>query len=243
MYVEAMIIVPLNVLTIIFMRNKPKFPPRYIYIDRYINNNNSISSSIEKTSFIQSLRELINPSYAYLLVSFSLVLGVFNGLATLVEPLIQPFGYGSDDSSVIGGLLIGLGVLGSIIFGVVIEKTLAYKKVIVCLTLMGVLMMLSMGVCFYYEMSLTLVGVAMGALGFVLVPVMPLSFELACEISFPVGEALAAGMLVTGGQLVGIILISTFTYFPIETKREAYILISTTTALLVFALLSLLPLK
>jgi len=41
-----------------------------------------------------------------------------------------------------------------------------------------------------------------------MVPVMPLSFELACELSFPVGEAIAAGMLVTGGQLIGIIIVN-----------------------------------
>lgn len=41
-----------------------------------------------------------------------------------------------------------------------------------------------------------------------MVPVMPLSFELACELSFPVGEAIAAGILVTGGQLIGIIIVN-----------------------------------
>jgi hypothetical protein len=36
-------------------------------------------------------------------------------------------------------------------------------------------------------------------IGFFITPVIPLSFELACELVFPVGEALAVGMLLTGG--------------------------------------------
>jgi FLVCR family MFS transporter 7 len=57
-------------------------------------------------------------------------------------------------------------------------------------------------------MSFTYLCILMSLLGFFMVPVMPLSFELACELSFPVGEAIAAGMLVTGGQLIGIIIVN-----------------------------------
>ncbi len=39
----------------------------------------------------------------------------------------------------------------------------------------------------------------MSLIGFFFVPFIPLSFELACEISFPVGEAISTGMLMTGG--------------------------------------------
>lgn len=47
------------------------------------------------------------------------------------------------------------------------------------------------------RMGLCIIGIV-GVGGF-LIPVIPLSFELACELSFPVGEAIAAGMLMTGG--------------------------------------------
>jgi len=36
-------------------------------------------------------------------------------------------------------------------------------------------------------------------------PLLPLCFDLACEITFPVGEAFTTGLLMTGGQIVGVV--------------------------------------
>ena len=38
-------------------------------------------------------------------------------------------------------------------------------------------------------------------LGFTLMPVLPLGLELSCEISYPIGEAVPSGYLMTGGQV------------------------------------------
>lgn len=46
---------------------------------------------------------------------------------------------------------------------------------------------------------------ATALLGTGLTPLMPLSFDFGCEILFPVGEAQITGILMTGGQIVGII--------------------------------------
>jgi FLVCR family MFS transporter 7 len=62
-------------------------------------------------------------------------------------------------------------------------------------------------VALWQSWNFTIICIIMAFLGFFLVPVMPLSFELACELSFPIGEAIAAGMLVTGGQLSGTVLV------------------------------------
>lgn len=42
-------------------------------------------------------------------------------------------------------------------------------------------------------------------MGATLTPLIPLSFDFGCEIVFPVGEAQVTGILMTGGQIVGII--------------------------------------
>ena len=42
-------------------------------------------------------------------------------------------------------------------------------------------------------------------MGFTALPLLPLSFDLACELTFPIGEALTTGLLMTGGQIVGAI--------------------------------------
>ena len=56
----------------------------------------------------------------------------------------------------------------------------------------------------HYEFSFVVFSLGIAGVGLFLLPVLPLSFELACECSFPVGEAMAAGMLMTGGQIIGV---------------------------------------
>ncbi len=46
--------------------------------------------------------------------------------------------------------------------------------------------------------------VAVFCCGFFTIPLVPLSYDLGCEITFPVGEALSTGILITTGQLVGL---------------------------------------
>jgi hypothetical protein len=47
----------------------------------------------------------------------------------------------------------------------------------------------------------------MSLVGFFFIPYIPLTFELTCEISFPIGEAISTGLLMTGGQLVAVITV------------------------------------
>jgi hypothetical protein len=39
-------------------------------------------------------------------------------------------------------------------------------------------------------------------------PIIPLALELGCELTFPVGEAMSSGILMTSGQLVGILCVN-----------------------------------
>jgi len=50
------------------------------------------------------------------------------------------------------------------------------------------------------------IAVAACIMGFVMTPVLPVSLELGCENSYPIGEATPSGLLISSGQLVGIFL-------------------------------------
>ena len=45
---------------------------------------------------------------------------------------------------------------------------------------------------------------AIAAVGATMTPVMPLSFELSAECTYPMAEAVPTGLLMSGGQLVGV---------------------------------------
>ncbi len=83
-----------------------------------------MAASTEKTHFKEALTKVFkNRNYILILLTFSLVLGVFNALATLVERVIEPFGYSNSDASIIGALLILFGVFGAACMGYLVEKT------------------------------------------------------------------------------------------------------------------------
>jgi hypothetical protein len=47
----------------------------------------------------------------------------------------------------------------------------------------------------------------MSTMGFLVTPILPLTYDLGCELVFPVGEALVTGILNGGGMLFSFLLI------------------------------------
>jgi len=142
--------------------------------------------------------------FLLLLVAFSLGLGVFNSFVTLVAQIVAPCGYDSDAAGIFGGALIGAGLLGAGVAGFVLEATRAYTTALrvgfcVCTACVcGLLLLLQRN----NGVALTVMfAVAGGAM----LPLLPVTLEAACEHAFPVAEESASALLMTGGQLVGIV--------------------------------------
>lgn len=55
------------------------------------------------------------------------MVGNFNALSTVIEPLIEPFGYTTNDSSICGGLLVVIGIIGAGVYSDILNKYKNYK--------------------------------------------------------------------------------------------------------------------
>lgn len=106
--------------------------------------------------------------------------------------------------SLFGALIIISGLIGSAVICLIVTKTHAYKRTILCLFLTAA--------CFsiVYVFTLSLESLPITAcvifiLGFTLTPVLPVSYELGCEITYPIGEEISGGLLNMGGQVIGIL--------------------------------------
>lgn len=60
-------------------------------------------------------------------------------------------------------------------------------------------------ICLYLEAGFVVFAIGMSLIGLNMLPIIPLSFDLGCELSFPIGEAITVGTLMTGGQFVGML--------------------------------------
>jgi len=64
------------------------------------------------------------------LISTALLWSVFNSVAVILQPLIEPFGFTQSDSGSFGGLTMLSGLFGAAVWGGYTQKTRKYRKAI-----------------------------------------------------------------------------------------------------------------
>jgi FLVCR family feline leukemia virus subgroup C receptor-related protein len=94
-----------------------------------------------------------------------------------------------------------IGTMGAIGFSLYIKKTFNYSKAVKAIAL-GSPIMLAL-LCIWLNTANVKIGTAVltSLMGFILTPVVPLSYDLGCELAFPMGEAQVTGLLNGGAML------------------------------------------
>eukprot|EP00026_Physarum_polycephalum_P003852 Phypoly_transcript_03868.p1 GENE.Phypoly_transcript_03868~~Phypoly_transcript_03868.p1 ORF type:complete len:573 (+),score=108.65 Phypoly_transcript_03868:219-1937(+) len=167
----------------------------------------SLSETVEKIPLRTALQvAFANKSFVLVLMGFTFGLGCFNAVSTLIDQVVHPLGYSEDDSSLFGGLLIGLGLVGAAILGTFVEKTHKYKTAMMIsiwgcagCTLWAILALQPDN-----KASLTASFAFIGIFGLTL---LPLTLECGCELIFPVPEVVTNGLLMVFGQTFGVVIV------------------------------------
>jgi len=211
LFIEAGIATVLCLPFMFLMKSRPQVPP-------------SITACVEKKTDITFLNAFKNVVWDYnfiiLLIQFSLGFGAYNGLATLINQLFSPSDYSNDENGMLGGGTIVSGIVGSAIFGLLVDKTRSYKFTLLGCYLAGaaatgvLVFILAQPGRFVILMFVSLF------LGFAMTPTLPLTFELGMEISYPYGEAISTGVLLTGANSLAIVIIVVATILVNGGTRE-----------------------
>jgi FLVCR family feline leukemia virus subgroup C receptor-related protein len=104
----------------------------------------------------------------------------------------------------------------------IVGKNKAFKKGLVFLYVGGV----AVGTAFALTLLLRnfyVTASVCAAFGFLMIPVLPVTYDFGCELTYPVGEAMTGGLLNAGGQIWGIVQI-VITNFLLEWPLLANIL-------------------
>ena len=94
-----------------------------------------------------------------------------------------------------GGIFIFTGVIGSFVFGVILDRTAQYKKILTIISVASVfsiiltMITLPYGNVLLFSFNLMLVGVSV-------IPVIPISYSFAVELTYPISEAMSNGMMI-----------------------------------------------
>ena len=96
------------------------------------------------------------------------------------------------------------GLFGSGVLGYYADKTHKFKIILVIIQIGSLVSMV--GFALLIEMRNPIIATVLGfMIGFIMIPMIPLGFEFACEVTFPIGEAMSGGLLMMLGQIFGII--------------------------------------
>lgn len=126
--------------------------------------------------------------------SFAMLYQVFNTMGAIVGNLAQQFNYLPRDTSIFGVIFIMGGLLGSFSHAIALDKWRKFKiQIIICgigtiISLAGIMLVIDYN-------SLWATTALLGFFGFNNIPIISLSYSFGCFLVYPIGEAVASGIL------------------------------------------------
>ena len=159
------------------------------------------------SAILADLKKLVT-SLEFLLIysSFSIYVGFFNAFSSLLNQILEPYGFTETEAGLAGAVLIVVGLVSAAISSPLIDKYkfyLIYIKIAVPVIALSYLVFIWAPPSRSVPYAFLICGV-LGAASFGLVPV---ALEFLVEIHYPLGPELASTACWSGGQLLGGIFI------------------------------------
>jgi MFS transporter, FLVCR family, MFS-domain-containing protein 7 len=133
------------ILAAFITRSTPPTPPSYAAIQALQGNNNqtddrNINNTLDDDQpmtfkenlkiYLSQIGKLLKSFYfVLLLLSFGFGLGLFNALTTLLQQILCVRGYSDNDVGIFGGIMILSGIIGSLVAGIIVDKTKRFEEV------------------------------------------------------------------------------------------------------------------
>lgn len=181
--------------TIFLFKSKPPHAP-------------SVSQNNMKIpSFKESVKMLLgNKNYIYLLITNTIVVGYFNLIGVINNQYLYAYNVNTTQSALIAGVGNITGLVATIILSLVIDKVKKYKPfffiLIIIATITVILMTILLEVIENGGFYLNLIGITLILIASV--PLYSIGSDYSCEITYPVGELISVGLILTGSQILGV---------------------------------------
>ncbi|GBM32045.1 Feline leukemia virus subgroup C receptor-related protein 2 [Araneus ventricosus] len=197
-YTVAAITSVIFISIVFFFKEKPPHPPSRAQA--------AIINSDSRSSYWTSIWKLCkNLNYMLLLVTYGINVGVFYAISTFLNQMILFYNKGAEESAGLMGLTIVIsGMVGSVVCGVILDKTHRFKETTLIVYMLSLLGMISFAVALPFGLLLPMFFVS-SLLGFFMTGYLPLGFEFAAELTYPEAEATSSGLLNASAQVFGIV--------------------------------------
>ncbi|CAL4163014.1 unnamed protein product, partial [Meganyctiphanes norvegica] len=185
----------LFVLIIFIFKEKPKTPPSAAA---------AMGNEADQGSYIDCiLRLLKNKRYVLLLISYGMNAAAFYAISTLLGQIfLLHFPGDNENAGRIGLVLVLSGMCGSVICGIILDKTGKFKIVALTVYIMSLVFMIVFTFIFQTN-TMWLVYVVSCLLGAFMTGYLPVGFEFAAELTYPESEGLSSGLLNASATGIG----------------------------------------
>lgn len=193
------------------VKDKPIIPPSP--------SQGTISSNqmSNKPTLIQSLKLLFtNIRFIYLLISCFFVIGYYNIIGTIINSLFGLYSISGNDSNIIFFVSNFLGMISSLIISKFVDKYKKFKLSMVVLCVSGTIFQILLSTLLeifkpdsakineYSKVEFVIALIIYSLVAIVVTPFYTIGMNYACEITYPVGESINGGLMMSASQISGI---------------------------------------
>ncbi|KAI1310773.1 major facilitator superfamily domain-containing protein [Xylaria venustula] len=164
------------------------------------------SGTTPKASLRDSLHLVKSVELWLILIPFAVYVGFFNSISSLLNQILVPYGFSSDDAGIAGAVLIVVGLVASAITSPILDRTKAFiLSIKVAVPIIG----LAYLAFIFVPPTRTLAGpyVVLAILGAASFSLVPVALEFLCELGHPMSPEITSTIAWGGGQLLGGIFI------------------------------------
>ncbi|CCC12619.1 hypothetical protein SMACR_07918 [Sordaria macrospora] len=146
-----------------------------------------------------------HPEFWLLFIPFAVYVGTFNSISSLLNQVMEPYGYSDEEAGIAGAVLIVVGLVVSAITSPIIDRTKAFLTTIrIAVPLIGICYLIFLWMPSTHD-SAGLAGpyvilAILGAASFSLVPVV---VEFLVEVTHPISPEVTSTVAWSGGQVLG----------------------------------------
>ena len=182
------------------IKDKPDIPP----------SPSQAEDTTEKPNLIKSLKMLFtNIRFIYLLIATLFVVGYYDVMGTIINSLFDMYGVTGQQSSVIYAVSSVAGMVSSLVISWLLDKYKKFKLFMIILCILGTLFQALFTLLLELVDTKNLNAYAIGLVlytlvNMIVVPFYTIGMNYACEITYPVGESINGGIMMTMSQLSGI---------------------------------------
>jgi len=204
-----------------FQYEEPACPPsaaesvRRIERQRQYDHSSFPNSTVPSTSSISKdvQKLLMNSQYIILIVAFGINYGVNGAIVTLMQPWIASMGFPGDEmAGLCGSLLIGGGVLGTLIASILLDATRNFNQAIRWSFATTAVAAVGLVATLHPQCPTWILGTAFTITGMTQIPLLTICCDAVAAHTYPVAEELSSAGLQMVGQYLGIILVDKMSY-------------------------------